>query len=84
MTENKISTMHVIVQFAGQLSHELGMSHKVLEVGTKLQAIVEDIDRRTGGRYHFLVGLDRKQVTDYDVEVDENSEILLLSPMSGG
>ena len=78
--------MQVIVQFAGQLSHELGMSHKVLEVeeGTKLQAIVEDIDKHTGGRYHFLVGLDRKQVTDYDVEVDENSEILLLSPMSGG
>ncbi len=78
--------MHVIVQFAGQLATELGMSHKVLEVekGTKLQAIVEDIDKRTEGRYQFLVGLDRKQVTDYDVEVDENSEILLLSPMSGG
>ena len=78
--------MHVIVQFAGQLSHELGMSHKVLEVekGTKLQSIVEDIDKHTGGRYQFLVGLDRKQVTDYDVEVNENSEILLLSPMSGG
>ncbi len=62
------------------------MSHKVLEVeeGTKLQSIVEDIDKRTEGRYQFLVGLNRKQVTDYDVEVDENSEILLLSPMSGG
>ncbi len=78
--------MHVIVQFAGQLAHELGMSHKVLEVekGTKLQAIVEDIDKHTGGRYQFIVGVDQKQVTDYDVEVNEDSEIMLLSPMSGG
>ena len=78
--------MHVIVQFAGQLAHELDMSHKVLEVekGTKLQSIVEDIDKHTGGRYHFLVGLDQKQVTDYDVEVNENSEIMLLTPMAGG
>ena len=78
--------MHVIVQFAGQLSHELGMSHKVLEVeeGTKLQSIVEDIDKHTGGRYYFLVAVDNKQVTDYNISVDENSDILLITPMSGG
>ena len=78
--------MHVIVQFAGQLANELGMSSKAIEVekGTKLQSIVEDIDNHTGGRYHFLVAVDNKQVTDYNIDVNEDSEIMLLSPMSGG
>ena len=80
------STMRVTVNFAGQLANELGMSSKAIEVeqGTTLKHIVEDIDKHTGGRYYFLVAVDNKQVTDYNVLVTEDSEIMLLSPMSGG
>ena len=80
------SIVQVTVQFIGQLANELGMSSKAIEVekGTKLQSIVEDIDKHTGGRYHFLVAVDNKQVTDYNIDVNEDSEIMLLSPMSGG
>ena len=82
MSEN----IKVTVEFAGQLASELGMTSKVLEVekGAKLKSIVEEVDKRTGGRHMFLVSVDNEQVVDYNRVVDENSEILLLSPMSGG
>ena len=79
-------SIKVTVQFAGQIANDMGASSKVLEVekGAKLKAILEQVDKRTGGRYNFLVSVDNEQVVDYNRVVDENSEILLLSPMSGG
>ena len=76
----------VTVQFAGQIANDMGASSKVLEVekGAKLKAILEQVDKRTGGRYNFLVSVDNKQVTDYNISVDEASDILLITPMSGG
>ncbi len=79
-------TIKVTVQFAGQIANDMGASSKVLEVekGAKLKAILEEVDKRTGGRYNFLVSVDNKQVTDYNISVDEASDILLITPMSGG
>jgi len=79
-------SIKVTVQFAGQIANDMGASSKVLEVekGAKLKAILEQVDKRTGGRYNFLVSVDNKQVTDYNISVDENSDILLITPMSGG
>tara|TARA_R110001583_G_scaffold118074_1_gene269227 strand:+ start:458 stop:694 length:237 start_codon:yes stop_codon:yes gene_type:complete len=76
----------ITVEFAGQIANDMGVSSKVLEVekGAKLKTILEQVDKRTGGRYNFLVSVDNEQVVDYNRVVDENSEILLLSPMSGG
>ncbi len=79
-------TIKVTVQFAGQIANDMGASSKVLEVekGAKLKAILEEVDKRTGGRYNFLVSVDNQQVTDYNISVDEASDILLITPMSGG
>tara|TARA_R110001583_G_scaffold23487_3_gene86751 strand:- start:928 stop:1179 length:252 start_codon:yes stop_codon:yes gene_type:complete len=79
-------SIKVTVQFAGQIANDMGASSKVLEVekGAKLKAILEQVDKRTGGRYNFLVSVDNKQVTDYNISVDEASDILLITPMSGG
>ena len=79
-------SIKVTVQFAGQIANDMGASSKVLEVekGAKLKAILEQVDKRTGGRYNFLVSVDNKHVTDYNISVDEDSDILLISPMSGG
>jgi|TARA_R110002012_G_scaffold149812_1_gene309141 molybdopterin converting factor small subunit len=79
-------SIKVTVQFAGQIANDMGASSKVLEVekGAKLKAILEQVDKRTGGRYNFLVSVDNKQVTDYNISVDEDSDILLITPMSGG
>ena len=73
----------ITVEFAGQLASELGRS-KVLEVekGATLKSIIEQVERIGG--HTFLVSVDNEQVVDYNRVVDENSEILLLSPMSGG
>jgi molybdopterin converting factor small subunit len=82
---NEVS-IKVTVQFAGQIANDMGVSSKVLEVekGAKLKAILEQVDKRTGGRYNFLVSVDNKQVIDYNISVDEDSDILLITPMSGG
>ena len=79
-------SIKVTVQFAGQIANDMGVSSKVLEVekGAKLNTILEEVDKRTGGRYNFLVSVDNQQVTDYNISVDENSDILLITPMSGG
>jgi len=79
-------SIKVTVQFAGQIANDMGASSKVLEVekGAKLKAILEQVDKRTGGRYNFLVSVDNKQVIDYNISVDEDSDILLITPMSGG
>ncbi len=79
-------TIKVTVQFAGQIANDMGVSSKALEVekGAKLNSILEEVDRRTGGRYNFLVSVDNRQVTDYNIDVDETSDILLITPMSGG
>ena len=79
-------SIKVTVQFAGQLANDMGVSSKALEVekGAKLNTILEEVDRRTGGRYNFLVSVDNRQVTDYNIDVDETSDILLITPMSGG
>ena len=79
-------TIKVTVQFAGQIANDMGASSKVLEVerGAKLNTILEEVDKRTGGRYNFLVSVDNQQVTDYNISVDEASDILLITPMSGG
>ena len=79
-------TIKVTVQFAGQIANDMGVSSKALEVekGAKLNTILEEVDKRTGGRYNFLVSVDNKQVTDYNIDVDEDSDILLITPMSGG
>ena len=76
----------VTVTFAGQIANDMGASSKVLEVekGAKLKAVLEEVDKRTGGRYNFLVSVDNQQVTDYNIDVDEDSDILLITPMSGG
>ena len=79
-------TIKVTVQFAGQIANDMGVSSKALEVekGAKLNTILEEVDKRTGGRYNFLVSVDNRQVTDYNIDVDEMSDILLITPMSGG
>ena len=79
-------TIKVTVQFAGQIANDMGVSSKALEVekGAKLNTILEQVDKRTGGRYNFLVSVDNRQVTDYNIDVDETSDILLITPMSGG
>ena len=79
-------TIKVTVQFAGQIANDMGVSSKALEVekGAKLNTILEEVDKRTGGRYNFLVSVDNRQVTDYNIDVDETSDILLITPMSGG
>ena len=79
-------TIKVTVQFAGQVATDIGASSKVLEVekGAKLKAILEEVDKRTGGRYNFLVSVDNEVCPDYNIDIDETSDILLISPMSGG
>ena len=79
-------SIKVTVQFAGQIANDMGASSKVLEVekGAKLKAILEQVDKRTGGRYNFLVSVDNEVCPDYNIDVDETSDILLISPMSGG
>jgi len=52
--------------------------------GAKLKAILEEVDKRTGGRYNFLVSVDNEVCPDYNIDIDETSDILLISPMSGG
>ena len=76
----------ITVQFAGQVASDMGESSKVLEVekGAKLKAILEEVDKRTGGRYNFLVSVDNEVCPDYNIDIDETSDILLISPMSGG
>ena len=79
-------SIKVTVQFAGQIANDMGVSSKVLEVerGAKLNTILEEVDKRTGGRYNFLVSVDNEICPDYNIDIDENSDILLISPMSGG
>ena len=76
----------ITVQFAGQIANDMGASSKVLEVekGAKLKAILEEVDKRTGGRYNFLVSVDNEVCPDYNIDIDETSEVLIISPMSGG
>jgi molybdopterin converting factor small subunit len=78
--------LKITVQFAGQVANDMGESSKVLEMekGAKLKSIVEEVDKRTGGRYNFLVSVDNEVCPDYNIDVDEDSDILLISPMSGG
>ena len=79
-------TIKVTVQFAGQIANDMAVSSKVLEVekGAKLNAILEEVDKRTGGRYSLLVSVDNEVCPDYNIDIDEDSDILLISPMSGG
>jgi len=80
--------LRITVKFAGQIASDIGTSSKVLEMekGAKLQTVLEEVDKRTGGRWRkgHIIAVDNEHVTDYNIDVDENSDILVISPMSGG
>jgi len=78
----------VTVKLAGQIASDIGATSMILAVekGAKLQTVLEKVDNLTDGQWRggHIIAVDNEHVIDYNINVDENSEVLIISPMSGG
>jgi len=78
----------VTVKLAGQIASDIGATSMILAVekGAKLQTVLEKVDNLTDGQWRkgHIIAVDNEVCPDYNIDIDETSEVLIISPMSGG
>ena len=78
----------VTVKLAGQIASDIGATSMILAVekGAKLQTVLEKVDNLTDGQWRegHIIAVDNEHVIDYKIDIDENSEVLINSQMTGG
>ncbi len=78
----------VTVKFAGQIASDIGATSMILAVekGAKLQTVLEKVDNLTDGQWRegHIIAVDNEVCPDYNIDIDETSEVLIISPMAGG
>jgi len=79
----------ITVKLAGQIATDVGKASIGLifpSSGVKLQTVLEQVDKLTNGRWRngHIIAVNNEHVIDYNVNVDEDSDILVISPMAGG
>ena len=78
----------VTVKFAGQIASDIGATSMIIAVekGAKLQTVLEKVDNLTDGQWRegHIIAVDNEVCPDYNIDIDETSEVLIISPMAGG
>jgi len=78
----------VTVKLAGQIASDIGATSMILAVekGAKLQTVLEKVDNLTDGQWRegHIIAVDNEVCPDYNIDIDETSEVLIISPMAGG